>query len=128
MTIAELIILVLKTSIMLVVFALGLHATTRELTHVLRRPGLLVRSFLAMNIITLIAAVLLVMLMDLSRPISILLICLALAPVPPILPKKQAKAGGDAGYAIGLLFAAALISVIWIPLALEVLERVFGVP
>src|SRR5262245_20724117 len=51
MTIAELIPLVIQTSILVLVFALGLHATLEDVIYLFRRPGLLVRVLLAMGVV-----------------------------------------------------------------------------
>jgi BASS family bile acid:Na+ symporter len=51
-----------------------------------------------------------------------------LAPIPPLLPTKQIKAGGDTSYAVGLIVAASLFSVAWIPLAVRILQGVFHMP
>src|SRR5262245_45165274 len=51
MTIAELIPLVIQTSILLLVFGLGLHATLEDVTYLFRRPGVLVRALLAMGVV-----------------------------------------------------------------------------
>jgi BASS family bile acid:Na+ symporter len=64
----------------------------------------------------------------LRAPVEIMLVAVALAPVPPLLPRKQAKAGGHDAYIVSLLVIAALVSIISIPLLLEVLERVFRTP
>jgi BASS family bile acid:Na+ symporter len=66
--------------------------------------------------------------MGLSQAIAIVLIALALAPVPPILPRKQTRAGGNAAYSIGLLAGMGLISIVWIPLALSLLGRFSALP
>ena len=51
MSFAELIPIAIKLSIVLLVFALGLHADWRDATSVFRQPRLLVRSILAMAIL-----------------------------------------------------------------------------
>ena len=65
---------------------------------------------------------------DLYPAVKIALIALAgaISPVPPLLPKKQRKAGGRASYAVGLLVAAALLSIVFVPVAVELLGRGFG--
>ncbi|MGH6998889.1 MAG: hypothetical protein ACREEO_11890 [Phenylobacterium sp.] len=128
MSLAELIPLVLKASILTIVFSLGLDARPADLTYVFRHPGRLVRSLLAMLVAMPVVAVLLVRGLGLSSTVAVMLIALSLSPVPPVLPGKQAKAGGDASYAIGLLAAVGLASIVWIPIALEIVERVFSVP
>ena len=126
MSLSVLVLLAIKASILAIVFALGLTARPGDLTYLLKRPGELARSLLSMSLVMPVVAIALVRVFDLPRPAAIMLIALSLAPVPPILPRKQAKAHGDAAYSISLLVAAALISLIWIPLALEIDQRLFG--
>ncbi len=128
MSLAEVVPLVLKASILAIVFSLGLAARPADLISVLRRPRLLARSLLAMLVIMPLLAVILVRVMNLHHAVAVMLVALSLAPVPPILPRKQAKAGGDASYSIGLLAAVALVAIVWIPIALEIDERLFSIP
>lgn len=125
MTTAQLIMLAIQASIALVLFGLGLAATFADLTHVLRRPWLLLRSLLAMSVVMLLVAVVLVKVMALPHAVAAALVALALAPVPPLLPTKQVKAGGRSSYAIGLLVSASLLAIVWIPLALELIDPFF---
>jgi BASS family bile acid:Na+ symporter len=125
MSLEQLIMLAIKVSIMLLVFGLGLHASWRDTTFLLRRPGLLVRSLLSMNVIMPLFAAALAALFDLHPAVKIAIVCLALAPVPPILPGKQQKAGGTASYSIGLLVAAALFAIVLVPLGVELMGSVF---
>jgi BASS family bile acid:Na+ symporter len=71
-------------------------------------------------------AVLLAIVFDLHPAVKIALVALAVSPVPPILPRKQGKAGGRRPYAIGLLVAAGLLAIIFVPLAVELLGKGFG--
>src|SRR5262245_54484979 len=99
----HLIMLAIKASIMLLVFGIGLHANWQDTTYLLRRPGLLLRSLLSMGVIMPLFAAAIAALLDLHPAVKITIIALALAPVPPILPGKQEKAGGTPSYAISLL-------------------------
>lgn len=126
MSLAELVALAIKISIFAIVFSLGMSARLDDFMGVLRSPGRLARSLLAMVVVMPLLAVLLVKAFDLPRPVGVMLIALALAPVPPILPGKQTKAGGDAVYAVRLLAAVGLVSIISIPLELELIELAFG--
>src|SRR5262245_43201706 len=126
MNLAQLIPLVLQLSIALVVFSLALQASAGDLTYLLRRPSLLVRSLLSMNVIMPLLAVLAAKLFQLRPEVEVALILLALAPVPPILPSKQGKAGGNVSYAIGLLMVAALVSLVTVPVSVTIIGRVFG--
>jgi BASS family bile acid:Na+ symporter len=128
MTLAQLIPLAMQASIALIVFSIGLDARFQDLADVLHRPGLLLRSLLAMFVVMPLLAVALSVLFDLNHTVELALVALALAPVPPILPKKQAKAGGAASYAVGLLAIAGLASIVYVPGAVALLARVGGRP
>jgi BASS family bile acid:Na+ symporter len=127
MTIIEIVLLILKVSLVTTVFALGLSASPTDLVSVLRRPWLLLRSLLSVYGVMLAAALAIVGTIHPPRVAVAVVVALAVAPIPPILPKKQVKAGGDAAYAVGLMVACSLFALIWIPLALNVLEGVLGI-
>lgn len=128
MDLASLIPLVVNASIVLTVLALGLQVSTGDVLSIFRRPVHLLRSLLAMNVIMPVVAVALALAFDLHPAVKIALVALALSPVPPILPRKQLKAGGDSPYVFGLLVAAGLFAIVFVPLGLEVVGRVFAVP
>lgn len=126
MNLEQFIMLAIKASIMLLVFGLGLHASPRDATFLFRHPGLLVRSLLSMNVIMPLFAIVIAKMFDLHSAVEIALVALALAPVPPILPGKQEKAGGRTAYAIGLLVAAALFAIVLVPAGVELMGKVFA--
>lgn len=126
MTMQELAVLVLKLSVLAIVFSLGLKATPRDVIHLLGRPGLLLRSILAMNVVMVVFAVLVCLVFPMALPVKIALVSLALSPVPPILPNSQTKAGGSVAYSISLLVIASLVSLVLIPLALALCGPIFG--
>jgi bile acid:Na+ symporter, BASS family len=95
--------LFVKTRIWLTVFALGLGVSIEDVLFVCRRPALLLRSLLAMNLIMPLVAVALAEEFDLHPTIKIALVALAPSPVPPVPPNKQIKAGGTSAYALGRL-------------------------
>ena len=128
MSMTQIVTMLVGASIMMIVFALGLNSRPRDWVGLLRQPGLLFRSLLAMSLIMPLVAVLAVKLFRLDTHAAAALLALSLAPVPPLLPGKQTKAGGDTSYAVNLLVVAALFAVIWIPVALEVIQLIFGVP
>lgn len=128
MDLASLIPLVVKASIVLTVLALGLQVSTGDVLSIFRRPVQLLRSLLAMNVIMPVVAVALALAFDLHPAVKIALVALALSPVPPMLPRKQLKAGGDSPYVFGLLVAAGLFAIVFVPVGLEVVGRVFAVP
>jgi BASS family bile acid:Na+ symporter len=128
MTVAQIIVLALQVSIAAVIFALGLKTVPSTWVWLLRRPGLLARSLISMNVIMPLFAIATIEVMKLDRPVAIALVALSLSPVPPLLHRRQARAGGATPYAVDLLVIASLLSIVWIPLAIEIIQRVFGVP
>jgi len=128
MNLSSLIPLVLKASIFLTVFALGLQATFADATFLFRRPGLLARGFISMSVMMPLVALILVMTFRLEPEVEIALVALSVSPVPPVFPKKALKAGGEENYTIGLLVATVVLSIVAIPIALEIFERLTGVP
>ncbi len=125
-TLAQLISSAISISMFLLVFGLGLKTEARDLTHLLHRPGLLIRSILSMNVLMVLAVVALDLVFDMPRPIEIALIALAISPVPPVLPGKQTKAGGSSSYAIGLLVSASAVAVMLAPFTVALVGHVFG--
>jgi BASS family bile acid:Na+ symporter len=126
MTIQQLISLGIQVSMALMVFCVGLHARLDDVAYLLRKPGLLVRSLLAMNVIMPAVAIVIALALPLDRPLKTALIALAVSPVPPILPGTQLKAGGRASYVVGLLAIAALVSIVFVPAAAAFIGRIFG--
>jgi bile acid:Na+ symporter, BASS family len=109
----------IATSIVLVVLGLGLRATWSDTSYLLRHRGLLIRSLLAMSVIMPLVAAGLVVAFELPTPVKIALVALAVSPVPPLLPNKELKAGGQASYAIGLLVVIALLAIVTVPIAVS---------
>jgi bile acid:Na+ symporter, BASS family len=128
MTGSQILVLVLKVSIVLTVMAIGLKATFSEAIFLFQRPKRLFRSFLSMNIVMLVFAVLVVAVFNLHPAVEMALVAVALAPVPPILPNKILKAGGTEAYALGLLVVAAVLSIVFVPLLLAILARLVNRP
>jgi bile acid:Na+ symporter, BASS family len=121
------ILLALKASIILSVFAIGLKATLADATFLFRRPGHLLRALLSMNVLMPLVALALGAPFDLHPAIKIALVVMSVSPTPPMLPNKALKAGGTGAYTIGLLVAAAVLSIIVIPLSMAVFQRITGV-
>ncbi len=92
--------------------------------YLMKRPARLLVSLVAMFVIMPTMAVALALVFDLRPPVKIALVALAISPVPPLLPRRETKAGGHAGHALALLATAALLSVVVIPGALRIL-RIF---
>ncbi len=127
MTIASLIPLAIKGSLMLMVLGLVLKASASDTLYLFRRPGQLARAFLAMDVVVPLLAIALAVTMPLEPPVKIALVTLSLAPLPPTFSKKPLKAGGTISYAVGLFVAITIIAVGFVPLALFLLNRLTGI-
>jgi len=126
MTPAQLVPALMQVSLALVVIALGLRTAPGDLTYLVRRPGLLLRSVIAMNVVTPLVAAALAAWLKLKPEVEVALVLLAVSPVPPVLPGKQVKAGGNESYAIGLLVISAVLSIGTVPLSIALIGRAFG--
>src|SRR5262249_10048202 len=125
---ARLIMLVLQASIVLSVLSLGLGTNFNEPSYLLRKRGQLLRALFSMNIVMPLFASLLAAGFNLFPAVEFTLIMLSISPMPPMLPKRQLKAGGRAAYVFGLLVAAALFAIVFVPIAVAVLGRSFSSP
>jgi BASS family bile acid:Na+ symporter len=128
MNLQKLILLVLQVSVLLNVFAIGLRASVQDATYLFRRPGELVRALLAMNVAMPLFAVALISIFDLHPAVRIALVALSISPIPPLLPTKMMKEGGTESYAIGLHIAVGSLSIIFVPLVIELISLVRNVP
>jgi BASS family bile acid:Na+ symporter len=119
MTAQELLMLMLKVSLALSIFAIGLKATFRDATCMVRRPAKFLRSVISVYLLVPAFAIVLAMSFNLNPAVKIALVFLSLSPIPPVLPAKALKAGGDESYAVGLLVAVSILSIGVIPLAMS---------
>lgn len=123
-----LILLALKFAIAGTVFTYGLQANRADLLYIFQRPGLLLRSLLAMLVIMPLLVVACVYVLNLPQPTAVVLTALGISPVPPLLPKKHNKAGGVAPYGLGLLVVLALVSIVTVPLSVVFFDWLFAMP
>jgi len=128
MNLQTLIPLLLKASVFLSVFAIGLSSGANDARYLFRRPRELMRALLAMNILMPALAIAMALWLDLAPELKIALVLLAVSPIPPLLPGKMTKAGSSGSYALGLLIAISLLSIIFVPLAMKIIARIFDLP
>lgn len=117
--------LILKASIMLTVLGLGLAATFQDASFLFRRPRLLLRAVLSMNVVMPIVAAFIATSFALPFEVKVALVALAVSPVPPIIQKKQITAGGRQEYVVGLLVAMSVLAIVLVPLTVFILDQVF---
>lgn len=122
--------LLIITSILLMVFALGAGATFTDATSFIRTafqpPYWLLRALVSMYVVVPAMAIWLGVAFDFERPIRIALLAISIAPIPPLLPGRQLKSGGSSSHVFGLLVAVSLTAIVQLPLMIDVIGRVFG--
>jgi BASS family bile acid:Na+ symporter len=106
-----------RVGVVLTVLAIGLRASFADATWLLRRPAKLGRALVAMNVIVPIFVIVMVSQFELRPIVKIVLVALSVAPIPPFLPTKALRGGGDSGYTIGLFVVASVLAVVFVPLA-----------
>jgi predicted Na+-dependent transporter len=126
MTIVTVIRFALLISVMLIVFGFGLSCTVRDATSLFRKPSLLVRSLLAMNVLLPFFAAALASYFALRPAIAIALIALAVSPVPPVFPGKELKLGAHPDYVFGLFGASTLLAIVLAPLTVALIGVAFS--
>jgi BASS family bile acid:Na+ symporter len=128
MDLKQLVLLAFQVSILGTVFGYGLKAYPDDLLYLVRRPGLLLRSVLAVLVIMPVLVVLLDRMFDFRPVAEVALMALAISPVPPLLPGREARAGGRQSYGLALMATLALLAIVVVPLWLEILQWIFDRP
>ena len=113
-------------SLAVLVFGSGLGARFNDVTALLRQRWLLARSLLAVLIVAPMFAIILVRAFSVNPEVAIALVALSISPLPPLLPSRGAKAGGEPEYGLGLVLVLAVLAVPVILVSVEVLQAVFG--
>ena len=122
MTIALLV--VLKITVTIIIFGIGLDSTLHDAVRLFRHPALLLRSLLAMYVLVPLAAVGLVILLPLPAGAEAGLLVLAVSAGAPLLPRKLLGIG-DGAYIFSLVVVSSALAVILVPLWLEMLSPLF---
>ncbi len=122
----QILILAFQVAIIGTVFGYGLKSTKDDLLYVVHRPGLLARSLLSMLVVMPVLAVLFVKAFDLRQTTQVVLVALSISPVPPLLLQRESKAGGRRPYGLGLMLFLGLVSVVAIPLVIQILALLFA--
>ncbi|HQR46166.1 MAG TPA: hypothetical protein PLB02_10945 [Thermoanaerobaculia bacterium] len=118
-------LLVLKLSIVAMIFAIGLGSTPADFGYLWRRPALLLRSLLAMYVAVPVAALLAVKLLVLPLPVKAAILVLAISAGAPLLPRKLVLLGRES-YVFSLVVTSSLLAIVAVPAWLVVLGPLFG--
>lgn len=105
-----------------------MRVSPADLTYLLSKPARLARSLLAMYILSPIIAVVICKSFSLHPAVIVALITLSVAPVGAVFSKAMLPlvAPENPAFARGLFFASTILSVILTPIAVEVIQRMFG--
>ncbi|MDM7923922.1 MAG: bile acid:sodium symporter [Pyrinomonadaceae bacterium] len=117
-----------NVSVAATMFGYGLHADMDDILYLVRRPALLVNSFIAVFIVTPAIALALVYTFEPSLAAKVAVVALALASVTPGLPKKERESGGNESYAVGLTVAVVVSSIVITPALVELVGRIIDRP
>ena len=120
-------LILLKVAVAGIILAIGMDSTLKDATYLWYRPGLLVRSVLAMYVLVPLAALALVKVLTLSPGVEIGLLVLAISAGAPLLPRKLMKIG-DGAYIFSLVLTSSLLAIILVPAWLAVLAPHLRIP
>jgi BASS family bile acid:Na+ symporter len=116
-------LLILKTSISALIFAIGMTARIDDIFYLWRRPVLLVKSIVAMYLVMPAVAVLMACVLELPERTELALVILAICAGAPLLPKKLIKFGGDPSYVFSLIINTSLLAIVTVPASLHILAE-----
>ncbi|MCS6986125.1 MAG: hypothetical protein NZM40_01540 [Sphingomonadaceae bacterium] len=123
---AALLKLLIVGSIVLFVLSIGLDAPPRSLRAGLRQRAAVGRSMLAMFVLVPAFTLAITFLLPLDPAARAALLALSVSPVPPILPAKETRLGGDIALALARLVAAGLACLIAAPLLIAIAGLILG--
>ena len=107
-------LIALKGSVALLIFAVGLDSRLRDLSYLTRRPGVMLRSLLAMYLVVPLLALSAVKLLQLPAGLELALVVLAISAGAPMLPRKLMRLGNEE-YVISLVIVSSLLAIVTVP-------------
>jgi len=123
----EYVLIFAKLAIVFLGLSLGLKAPISETGFLWRRPGLALRSLIAVDVLVPLIALAIVLWLPLPRAARIGLLLMAVSPGAPFIPMKSVHAGAEPIFVYGLQITITLLAVVTTPLSLELLGRFFNV-
>ena len=113
----------LKISIGVLIFSVGMTATTADIIYLWFRPALLVKSVTAMYVVMPTTAVMMAFLFDLPPRTELALVILAICAGAPLLPRSLIQFGGDPSYVFSLIVTTSLLAIVTVPVSLHLLAE-----
>ena len=124
MDLTAFLLLALKTSVALLIFAVGLDSRLKDLAYLQHRPGVMLRSLLAMYVVVPLLALAAVKLLQLPPGLELALVVLAISAGAPMLPRKLMRLGNEE-YVISLVVVSSLLAIVTVPVWLLLLGSAF---
>jgi BASS family bile acid:Na+ symporter len=118
--------ILLTVSLSGLIVAVGMDADLDDLLYLFRHPLWLAKAVLAVNVIVPLAAMVVVFVFPLSPAAKAGVLLMGVSPVPPLAPGKQLKAGASKAVSYGLYTALVLLSVVIVPLTVEIVGSLYG--
>jgi len=120
-------LIALKASVALLIFAVGLDSRLKDLVYLRQRPGVMLRSLLAMYVVVPLLALAAVKVLQLPPGLELALLVLAISAGAPMLPRKLMRLGNEE-YVISLVVVSSLLAIVTVPAWLALLGPHFDRP
>ena len=118
-------LLLLKVAVMAIILAIGMDSTLEDVAYLWKRPGLLVRSLLAMYVVVPMVALLFVKVLTLPPGVEVALLVLAVSAGGLMLPRRLMGVG-DGSYVFSLVVLSSLLAIVTVPAWLALFGPLFG--
>jgi len=120
-------LIALKGSVALLIFAVGLDSRLKDLVYLRQRPGVMLRSLLAMYVVVPLLALAAVKVLQLPRGLELALLVLAISAGAPLLPRKLMRFGNEE-YVFSLVVVSSLLAIVTVPVWMALLGPHFDRP
>jgi BASS family bile acid:Na+ symporter len=121
----DLLPLIITASLACLLAAIGMQATVADLLYLWRRPRLLLKAILAVNVLVPAAAIAVTSIFPLTAIARAGIFLMAVSPAPPFVPLKALKTGGDTAYSVSLYAALAILSIGIVPGTVAILGAAY---
>lgn len=109
------------------IVAVGLDAEPDDLVYLFRRPRLLAKAVLAVNVLVPLAALFLVALFPLTPVVKVAILLMAVSPLPPFVPGRELKVGAEKRHAYGVYAALIVLALVIVPATIALLGLILGI-
>lgn len=118
--------ILVQGSLFLLIFAVGVQTSWSDLAYVVKRPSLLLRGFVAVNLVVPVCAVLLCLIIRADRMTEAGIVIMSVSPLAPFVVGKMLKTGADRAYVVGGYAALMAASIVIVPATIALLGILFG--